>query len=154
MLNMSVVDTEFSYLQFKTNAKQERRKYHSSRMNVTNPYDKPTMISLPTAKRYEKSYEKIFKKKSNKHKTERKRLKSKKNSPGIPPNTCPYIDLVQTMIEDLSIAYDKLYTKGEHNPVVDKIESNAKELLEYIRTNNETLRDNSLYWYNKYKDNL
>ena len=46
MLNMSVVDTEFSYLQFKTNAKQERRKYHSSRMNVTNPYDKPTMISL------------------------------------------------------------------------------------------------------------
>ena len=58
------------------------------------------------------------------------------------------------MIEDLSVAYDKLYTKGEHNPVVDKIESNAKELLEYIRTNNETLRDNSLYWYNKYKDNL
>jgi len=83
----------------------------------------------------------------------RKRItKKKSSSPGVPPNTCPYIDMVITMVKDISDAYDKLYTKGEHNPMVDKIEEQACDMLDtYIRTSNETLRDNSAYWYNEYK---
>ncbi len=85
----------------------------------------------------------------------RKRItRAKASSPGIPPNTCPYIDLVITAVKDISEAYDKSYTKGEANPMVPKIEEVAIDLLEYIRTNNETLRDNSHYWYTKYKNNI
>lgn len=92
--------------------------------------------------------------KLNRAKQERKRLKAKADSPGVPPNTCPYIDLVQTMIADLQGAYERLRTRGDHNPVVDNISTQASDLLEYVRTNNETLRDNSAYWYEKYKQQL
>jgi hypothetical protein len=78
--------------------------------------------------------------------------KVKSSSPGVPTNTCPYIDVSITMITDISEAYERLRTKGEHNPVVDKLQTNAIEILEYVRTVNETLRDNSLYWYERYKD--
>jgi len=38
--------------------------------------------------------------------------------------------------------------------MVDDIAEQAKNMLEYIRRANETLRDNSAYWYDKYKDQL
>ena len=72
----------------------------------------------------------------------------------MPPNTCPYIDVLQTMIRDISEAYQKLYEKGEHSPVTDELETQANDMLEYIRKNNETLRDNSLYWYERFKEQL
>lgn len=78
----------------------------------------------------------------------------KRHSPGVPPNTCPYIDMVITMVQDLSESYEKFRTKGEHNPVAHRISEQAVELLEYVRANNETLRDNSHYWYNQYKKNV
>ena len=78
--------------------------------------------------------------------------KVKASAPGVPTNTCPYIDVSITMINDMSDAYERLRTKGEYNPVVDKLQTNAVEMLEYVRTVNETLRDNSLYWYERYKD--
>lgn len=85
---------------------------------------------------------------------EQVRLSAKSNSPGVPANTCPYIDLVITMVGDLAEAYERLRTKGEHNPMVDQVQQHAVDTLEYIRKANETLRDNSAYWYNKYKDEL
>ena len=96
-------------------------------------------------------------KKTNKSKRklkERTRLSAKSNSPGVPANTCPYIDLVITMVGDLSEAYERLKTKGEHNPMMDEVQQHAVDTLEYIRKANETLRDNSAYWYNKYKQLL
>lgn len=93
-------------------------------------------------------------KRMKKKQRERVRLQAKASSPGVPPNTCPYIDMVQTMIADLQGAYERLRERGDHNPVVDNISTQASDLLEYIRTNNETLRDNSAYWYEKYKQQL
>jgi len=82
------------------------------------------------------------------------RTRDKANSPGVPPNTCPYIDLVITMINDMHDAYERLRTSGEHQPKMDDIKTLAEDQLEYIRRANECLRDNSAYWYNKYKSLL
>ena len=86
---------------------------------------------------------------------ESKRLEDKRHSPGVPPNTCPYIDLTITMIKDIAEAYERLRTKGEHQPMVHKLEEQACDMLDtYVRSSNETLRDNSAYWYDKYKELL
>lgn len=112
------------------------------------------MIGNKTRHPYSPVKAKVRRSKKKKSK-EARRLQAKNDSPGVPPNTCPYIDLVITMIKDISEAYDKMRTKGEHNPMVDKIEQQAVDMLDtYIRSSNETLRDNSAYWYNKYKDLL
>lgn len=93
-------------------------------------------------------------KKATKKERERKRLNDKRSSPGVPPNTCPYIDVTKTMIDDMADAYERLYERGEHQPKFDEIKKMADDTLEYIRRANECLRDNSLYWYNKYKQLL
>lgn len=93
-------------------------------------------------------------KKLNKADRDAIRVEAKLHSPGIPPNTCPYIDVTQTMINDLQDAYDKMRETGQHNPLVDEIASRATDTLEFVRKSNETLRDNSSYWYNKYKQLL
>lgn len=85
---------------------------------------------------------------------ESERLETKARSPGVPPNTCPYIDMVQTMVQDLVNSYDDLRSNNHHNPLVDNIGERAKDTLEYIRTANETLRDNSAFWYQQYKSKL
>lgn len=87
-------------------------------------------------------------------KREQARTRAKADSPGVPPNTCPYIDLVQTMVTDLQHSYDRLREKGEYNPAVDNIAQHAQDTLELIRHSNETLRDNSAYWYNQFKNTL
>ena len=94
------------------------------------------------------------KQRNNKVKQEQQRLANKANSPGVPPNTCPYIDQTITMVQDLQAAYERLREKGEYQPMVDRIVEQTKDMLEYIRTCNETLRDNSAFWYEKYKDQL
>jgi hypothetical protein len=85
---------------------------------------------------------------------ERIRLDAKRHSPGVPPNSCPYIDMTKTIIDDLAAAYERLYEKGEHQPKFDDMKTLADDMLEYIRRANECLRDNSAYWYNKYKSQL
>lgn len=87
-------------------------------------------------------------------KREKQRLETKARSPGVPPNSCPYIDVVQTMIQDLVNSYDDLKTNQHHNPLTEEIGERAKDTLEYIRRANETLRDNSAYWYQQYKNLL
>jgi hypothetical protein len=106
-------------------------------------------------KKIKKAKKKLSKrKKGQKAKLEKKRLENKANSPGVPPNTCPYIDMVITMVGDLQSAYERLREKGEYQPMVDRIAEQTKDMLEYVRNSNETLRDNSAFWYEKYKDQL
>ena len=85
---------------------------------------------------------------------ERERLDAKRHSPGVPPNSCPYIDITKTIMDDMAAAYERLYEKGEHQPKFDDMKQLADDMLEYIRRANECLRDNSAYWYNKYKSQL
>ena len=82
---------------------------------------------------------------------ERALLQAKARSPGVPPNTCPYIDEVLRMLKEFEDAYDDLKLKSIAEPLIDKRFQLAQDILEYIRAANETLRDNSLYWYTKYK---
>jgi hypothetical protein len=90
----------------------------------------------------------------NRQAKEQERLDAKRHSPGVPPNSCPYIDMTKTIIDDLAAAYERLYEKGEHQPKFDDMKQLADDMLEYIRRANECLRDNSAYWYNKYKSQL
>ena len=106
-------------------------------------------------KRLKKHVKKRVKSKGEKRRArEKQRLQDKASSPGVPPNTCPYIDMMITCVNDLQGAYDRLRERGEHNPMVNDITTQATDLLEYIRRSNETLRDNSAYWYEKYKELL
>jgi hypothetical protein len=117
-----------------------------------------TPIDMTTFGPYRRGPEKMIQKKKRKSKDKnrhtRTRMQAKANSPGVPPNTCPYIDLAITMVQDLNESYEKLRTSGHYNPMMDEITQHAQDTLEYVRKANETLRDNSAYWYNKYKDLL
>lgn len=66
----------------------------------------------------------------------------KDKAPKVPPNTCPYINFVQEIIQD----------HFKHDDSVDELrKATLLETLEYIRKANETLRDSSKYWYDQYK---
>ena len=129
--------------------------------NFVNPY-RGSFKDTTRRERMIKKLEKSRKKHERKNKTkgqkrrqrEKQRLESKANSPGVPANTCPYVDITLTIVTDLQNAYDRLREKGEYNPMVSDMAQQAHDTLEYIRRSNETLRDNSAYWYNKYKDLL
>ena len=75
----------------------------------------------------------------------------KKSAPGVPTNTCPYIDHVIAMVEELRDMHDDYHQKGVQVPMFDRKVDLIKEHLEFVRSANETLRDNSLYWYNSLK---
>ncbi len=107
------------------------------------------MINVKSVNRVKRSNKKL-----SKREREHVRLEDKRSSPGVPPNTCPYIDITKTMIDDMAEAYERLYENGEAQPKFDEIKKMADDTLEYIRRANECLRDNSLYWYNKYKQLL
>lgn len=112
--------------------------------HTLNPY----LDNMPVKQRQTKQTRK------RRREAEQERLDTKARSPGVPPNTCPYIDVVQTMIQDLVNSYDDLRSNNHHNPLVENIGERAKDTLEYIRTANETLRDNSAFWYQQYKNKL
>ena len=76
---------------------------------------------------------------------------AKRLSPGVPANTCPYVDEVIRMLGELEDAYDGAVNSGEVEPLMEQRIQLAKDTLEYIRAANETLRNNSHYWYNKFK---
>ena len=75
----------------------------------------------------------------------------KKESPGVPANTCPYIDEVIRIVHELQDSYDNLAATGVAEPLFDERCQIVVNSLEYVRHANETLRDNSYYWYNKFK---
>ena len=68
----------------------------------------------------------------------------KKDAPEIPTNTCPYIDFVKEIIEEVK---DESYSQL----VKEKLEL-ANNTLEYIRVSNEQLRQSSHYWFIKFKN--
>lgn len=69
---------------------------------------------------------------------------AKKGAPDIPPNTCPYIDLVLNFIEN------EVVIEGETG-----IDNQRRQLIvdcmEYIRSANDSLRRSSYFWYSEYK---
>ena len=68
---------------------------------------------------------------------------AKKSAPRVPGDTCPSINYVQDILEQVSAR-----TSDEW---ADKQIEVANGVLEYIREANEELRLSSHYWYEKYK---
>ena len=67
----------------------------------------------------------------------------KNESPPIPTNTCPYIDHVIHMV-------DELKDLAQENKL--RFAESLYE-LEHIRNSNDMLRDSGKYWYQKNKNN-
>jgi hypothetical protein len=63
--------------------------------------------------------------------------------PIIPDNTCPYIDMAQDLISQMSAQEDAEWRKKQADL--------AESLLEYIRAANLELREGGKYWYNRAK---
>ena len=68
---------------------------------------------------------------------------AKKSAPKVPGDTCPSINYVQDLLEQVSAR-----TSDEW---ADKQIEVANGVLEYIREANEELRLSSHYWYEKFK---
>jgi hypothetical protein len=63
--------------------------------------------------------------------------------PVVPEDTCPYIDMLQDLIDKMTESED-----AEHRNDQAVL---ARALLEYIRESNTRLRASSKYWYGRYK---
>ena len=77
-----------------------------------------------------------------------KRMKidaAKLSAPKVPGNTCPSIDYVQDII-------DQIADRGDDWSV--KQANVIRDVMEYVRESNEELRQSSYYWYNKYKSEV
>lgn len=70
-------------------------------------------------------------------------LRTKAGAPDIPPNTCPYIDLVLNYIENEGFSSKSKCDEQRKTLMVDT--------LEYIREANDSLRKASKFWYDEYK---
>jgi len=68
----------------------------------------------------------------------------KNGAPELPTNTCPYIDFIKDIIEEVKDETDSQLIK-------EKLDL-ANNTLEYIRISNEQLRQNGFYWFNKFKN--
>ena len=68
---------------------------------------------------------------------------AKAKAPAVPGNTCPSIDYVQEII-------DQIANRGDD--WAEKQAGVITDLLEYVREANEELRNSSKYWYDKYKE--
>jgi hypothetical protein len=68
----------------------------------------------------------------------------KKGAPELPTNTCPYIDFLKDIVEEVKDETDSQLIK-------EKLEL-ANNTLEYIRMSNEQLRQSSHYWFIKFKN--
>ena len=69
---------------------------------------------------------------------------AKKGAPRVPGDTCPSINYVQEVLEQITDRTDDDWAFKQR--------SIANDILEYIRDSNEELRNSSFYWYKKYKD--
>jgi hypothetical protein len=63
--------------------------------------------------------------------------------PVVPDDTCPYIDMVQDLLDKITDQEDVSWRRDQ--AVL------AKALLEHIRESNLRLRNSSKYWYGKYR---
>jgi len=61
----------------------------------------------------------------------------------VPDDTCPYIDMVQDLLDKITDEEDVSWRRDQ--AVL------AKALLEHIRESNLRLRNSSKFWYGKYK---
>ena len=68
---------------------------------------------------------------------------AKKRAPNVPGDTCPSINYVQNILEQISEQSKDDWT-GKQVDVVNGV-------LEYVRESNEELRLSSHYWYEKCK---
>ena len=68
---------------------------------------------------------------------------AKKAAPNVPGFTCPSIDYVQYIIEQIADRGDDWAVK-QAKVITD--------VLEYVRESNDELRSSSHYWYKKYKE--
>ncbi len=68
---------------------------------------------------------------------------AKASAPNVPGDTCPSINYVQEIIDQIA------------NPGDDWADKQAiviNDLLEYVRESNFELRKSSKFWYDKYKE--
>ena len=63
--------------------------------------------------------------------------------PIVPADTCPYIDMVQDLVDKIADCEDHAWRNDQ--AVL------AKALLEFIRESNMKLRASSQFWYGKYR---
>ena len=68
---------------------------------------------------------------------------AKASAPNVPGDTCPSINYVQEII-------DQIANRGDD--CADKQAIVNNDLLEYVRESNFELRKSSKYWYDKYKE--
>ena len=68
----------------------------------------------------------------------------RKKAPEIPTNTCPYIDFIQEIINEI--------VDETNSSMIDKKAEIAIITLEYLRESSELLRSGSVYWYKKFTD--
>ena len=68
---------------------------------------------------------------------------AKASAPNVPGDTCPSINYVQEIIEQIANRGDDW---------ADKQAIVINDLLEYVRESNFELRKSSKYWYDKYKE--
>ena len=66
-----------------------------------------------------------------------------KAAPETPTNTCPYIDFVLEILKEVK-------DESTSSLIDDKLNL-AENILEYLRTSNDNLRQGSHYWYTKFK---
>ena len=70
---------------------------------------------------------------------------AKESAPKVPGDTCPSIDYVQTIVNQIAERGDTWATK-QAEVITD--------LLEYVRDSNYELRKSSKYWFDKYKESV
>jgi len=63
--------------------------------------------------------------------------------PVVPDDTCPYIDMVQDLVDKIASGDDASWRSDQATL--------AKALLEHIRESNMRLRKSSKFWYDKYR---
>ena len=71
-------------------------------------------------------------------------VEAKKHAPNVPGDTCPTIDYIQEMLDQL---VDR--NKGDTWSLTQREIIN--QALEYIRSANHELRESSKYWYDQCK---
>ena len=68
---------------------------------------------------------------------------AKKGAPKVPGDTCPSINYVHEVLEQITARVDDDWANKQRSIV--------NEVLEYVRDSNEELRRSSYYWYKKYE---
>ena len=71
-------------------------------------------------------------------------VSAKQNAPSVPGDTCPTINYVQEML-------DQLIDRNREDTWSLTQRDVINNALEYVRSANQELRDSSKYWYDQYK---